>query len=102
MIIVQGWVKMPPEAVEAMQAAAAVMVAETLKEPGCLDYSFAVDLVAPGTIRISELWVDDDALSAHFATPHMARFNAAMAGAKATGASVKAYTAEHLRTLMGS
>ena len=53
------------------------------------------------TMARLERWADQGALDAHFASPHMAAFNTAMAGAKVTGASVKSYTAESLETLLG-
>jgi len=41
------------------------MVAETLKEDGCLHYAFAVDVAAPTRLQLSERWRDDGALNAH-------------------------------------
>lgn len=101
MIIVQGWVRLAPRDIAALRPAAAAMVAATLAEPGCIAYSFAEDLLEPGVMRIAELWADEAALDAHFATPHMASFNAALAGASLTGASVKAYKGEEWKTLVG-
>eukprot|EP01037_Dinobryon_pediforme_P006047 gene6047-6121_t len=81
MIIVAGWVRMAPEDIERLRSAAtAMMHATQTSEPGCLDYAFSVDLAEPGLLRVIERWQDEAALAAHFATPHMATFNAAMAG----------------------
>ena len=52
-------------------------------------------------MRISERWVDEAALAAHFASPHMAVFQAALADAKMEGGSVKLYSAELVRSLVG-
>ena len=41
-----------------------------------------------------------NALAAHFQTPHMAAFNAALAGTARQGAQVDAYNAEFVRTLV--
>ncbi|WP_374346210.1 putative quinol monooxygenase [Phenylobacterium sp.] len=100
MIIVEGWVRAAPEAIEALKAPAAAMVTATRAEPGCIDYAFAVDLLDPGLLRIIEKWTDDAALAAHFQTPHMAAFNAALAGTARQGAQVDAYSAEFVRTLV--
>lgn len=80
MLIVAGHVLIDPaKREEALEAARAVM-AETRREPGCRTYVFSQDLEEPGRFRIFEEWESDDALRAHFATPHMARFQQAMAG----------------------
>jgi quinol monooxygenase YgiN len=81
MIIVQGWARVAPEAVAALRAPVSAMVTATRAEAGCIDYAMAEDLAEPGVIRISERWADDAALTAHFATPHMAAFNAALGAA---------------------
>jgi quinol monooxygenase YgiN len=101
MIIVEGWVRAAPEDLEALKGPAAAMIAATRAEPGCLDYAFAIDLLEPGLLRIVEKWSDDAALAAHFQTPHMAAFNAALAGVGRKGAAVAAYEATFLRRLVG-
>jgi len=102
MIIVEGWVRLAEVAdVERLRdAARAMMRATKSEEPGCLEYAFAVDLAEPTLMRIIERWSDDAALAAHFATPHMAAFNQALAGAAIVSASVKAYAGEVVRTLI--
>lgn len=101
MIIVEGWVRLNPQDVDALRPAAQEMVRATrANEPGCLEYAFSLDLFEPGLLRIIERWADEAALAAHFATPHMAAFNQALGGARITGASIKAYAGEVVRTLM--
>ncbi|MBV8970853.1 MAG: antibiotic biosynthesis monooxygenase [Sphingomonadaceae bacterium] len=101
MILVQGWIRLRDVAeVERLRAAATAMVKATAAEPGCLDYAFAQDLGEPATLRLTERWADEAALAAHFATPHMAAFNAAIAGAAVVAASVKAYAGDEVRTLI--
>ena len=101
MIIVEGWVRMAGEDIDALRVAAAEMMRATkAAEPGCLEYAFALDLAEPGLLRVIERWVDEAALSAHFATPHMAAFNQALAGATILGARIKAYAANEARTIM--
>lgn len=101
MIIVQGTARLHPDDIAAMRAAAGPMVAATRAEPGCLAYAYAEDLLEPGLIHIAERWADEAALQAHFATPHMAAFNAALAKARVLGVEVTAYEAGAARKLMG-
>ena len=101
MIIVEGWVGMTSATeIDRLRDAAIEMMRATKAESGCLDYAYAVDLAEPDLLRIIERWTDDAALTAHFATPHMAAFNQALAGAKIAAASVKAYAGDEVRTLV--
>ena len=78
MLIVTGTVEVSAEGVEKAATAAKVMVAETVKEPGCLIYEFSQILSYPTRFRVYEEWQDQAALEAHFAAPHMAEFQAAL------------------------
>ena len=101
MIVIDGWIRFAPGEIERLAEVGRTMVAATREEAGCLDYAFSQDISDPCVMRISERWVDDAALAAHFQAPHMAVFQAALADAKREGGSVKAYTAELQRTLIG-
>ena len=102
MIIVQGWVRLKaPEEIERLRAAAVEMMNTTkAEEPGCLFYAYASDLAEPALLHVVERWRDDEALAAHFATPHMAAFGQAMADARIAAMSVKAYAGDEVRTLL--
>ena len=78
MIIVNARIQATAETVEALKDAILTMQNATLKEEGCEDYSFCVELADPGAIRVVERWTTRDALNAHFQTPHMATFLAVM------------------------
>lgn len=78
MIVVTGIIEIDAEHVWPATTAAAKMVAASEKEDGCLSYRFYVDIVNQRRFRIYEEWRDEAALSAHFKTPHMAEFQAAM------------------------
>ena len=101
MIIVEGFVQLAPGEINRFRPAAIEMLRETRNEPGCLTYAFATDLDDPETVRIVERWESEDALTKHFATPHMAKFNSALSNAKIVQASAKVYRADLLRTLLG-
>lgn len=79
MLIVLAKAKLGDGALEAGRDAIATMVEASNAEEGCIAYSFTVDVLDPTILHIVEKWVDDAALVAHFQTPHMVAFNAAIA-----------------------
>jgi quinol monooxygenase YgiN len=79
MLIVLAKAQVGADAMAAATAAIADMVAASNAEDGCIAYAFTQDVLQPGTIHIVEKWQDEAALAAHFATPHMAAFGAAIA-----------------------
>lgn len=79
MIVVNATVTATAATIEALKPAIAEMEQASRAEAGCEDYTFSVELNDPDVVRITERWVSMDALKAHFATPHMAKFRAAMA-----------------------
>ena len=78
MIVVNARIAAAPETVAALKDAIIAMQSATLEEDGCEDYTFSIEIANPGAIRITERWASKAALQAHFATPHMATFQAAM------------------------
>ena len=70
-----GTVANSPETVDAL----VTMVKASRTEDGCLDYTFAQDLADADTLIIYERWRDEEALKAHFQSPHMAEFQKVMA-----------------------
>jgi len=56
MLIIEGWLKLASGQFDQVAEAARTMVAETLKEEGCLSYAFARDINDPDLIRIAERW----------------------------------------------
>jgi quinol monooxygenase YgiN len=61
-------------------AALARLATETRKEPGCLRYVVARDMLDPDRFHLSELWDGVRSLADHFATPHMTAFSATARG----------------------
>ena len=76
-VIVAGTVRAPEERIAQFKPHMEAMLAASRAEDGCLAYSYAVDVLDPGLIRVFEAWRDEAALKAHFATPHMAEWRAA-------------------------
>lgn len=81
MILVAGTLQVPPKAVESLRPAMLAMMAASRAEPGCITYAYGHDLTEPGLVWVSESWVSQEALDAHFKTPHMAVWRAALAAA---------------------
>ncbi|MFM6854599.1 MAG: putative quinol monooxygenase [Sphingopyxis sp.] len=69
MIILAGHLITRPDLVEELHATLSTLVADTVQEEGCLDYHFAIDDRAAGTILVFERWADQAALDAHLALP---------------------------------
>jgi len=86
-IIVAGTFPVDGSQAAALLAAANEMRAATLQEDGCVEYRFSFATDDVNTMMVFEEWRDQDALTAHFVAPHMAVFQAALAGL-VTGAPV--------------
>ena len=75
MIVVLAEIEIALENLAPMKEAVREMEKASLAEAGCHEYCFSQELSHPEKLRIVELWESMDALSAHFAMPHMAKFN---------------------------
>ena len=98
-LIVAGTVRVPPENIARLRPIMVRMVDATRAESGCLAYTYAEDVGEPGLIRVFELWTDQDALDAHFATAHMAEWRAAFPGFGVSGRQLTAYEIASQRPL---
>jgi quinol monooxygenase YgiN len=91
MLVIAGTIAIDPTKREVAIAAAKEMMTATRREPGCRAYTFSLDLDDPGRVHLFEHWDSQTALDAHFQTPHMARFNAAVEGLGVREASLQKY-----------
>ena len=96
MIVVNAIIETTEDAIAAMQQAIADMENASRAEDGCDDYTFSVELNNPAVLRITERWQSIDALKAHFATPHMAAFQAAMGAHPPKSVSATFYEAAEI------
>ncbi len=78
-VIVAGTVRVAAAELARAAPRMAEMIAASRAEEGCLEYAYAQDVGDPGVIRVFEIWGDEVALRAHFASAHMARWRAALA-----------------------
>ena len=95
MLIVLAEATMGAGALEDARTAFTAMIEASRKEEGCISYSYAVDVLDPAKLIIVEKWVDEAALSFHFSTPHMATFQAALAGLDVTITELKKFAADN-------
>jgi quinol monooxygenase YgiN len=101
LLVIAGQIEIDPAHREAAVAAAVEMMDETLRESGCISYVFSGDLTDPSRFRIFEEWESQEALDAHFASPHMARFQKAMGGFGIVDMQVKRYEISKVGSLGG-
>ena len=78
MIVIAGRVVIDPDNNDAAIPVAQEMMHATLKESGCAAYNFSADLARKGVFHVFEEWESQEALDAHFASPHMAAFQKAV------------------------
>jgi len=69
MIILAGHLKTSADLVPDLADTLCTLVEPALKEDGCLNYHFAIDSEAQGTVLVYERWRDQDALSTHLMQP---------------------------------
>jgi len=69
----------------------AAMESATREEPGCLKYVSSIDVHDARVLRIYEEWASMEQLEPHFATQHMATFQAALSGLKSVSMTAKVY-----------
>ncbi|EXS70222.1 putative quinol monooxygenase [Sphingobium sp. Ant17] len=77
MLLIVGTIRLPAQNLGAARPAMQQMVEASRAESGCVEYSYAEDVLDPGLIHIKELWTDQDALDRHFTMAHIAQWRAA-------------------------
>jgi len=77
MLLIVGTLRLPAENLRAARPIMKHMVDASRAEDGCVEYAYAEDVFEPGLIHVKELWTDQAALNAHFASAHIAEWRAA-------------------------
>ncbi len=101
MLIVAGEIRTAPGTRDDFLDAVAPMVEATLREPGCRAYAFTPDPTDATLIRLWELWDDEEALAGHFASAHMADWQARARELAVTGRAIHKYTVAEATELGG-
>lgn len=78
MLIISGVFEIRADKREDAFAVIRTMVAATEQEPGCITYRFYEDISQANRVLVYEEWESAENLAAHFETPHMAVFRAAI------------------------
>ena len=94
MILVLGTVKLSLDRLEGARVAMERMVGASRAEPGCIAYAYAQDVLDPETIHVVEKWRDRQALTDHFATPHMAEWRGVMGSLGLSGRDLKVFESD--------
>lgn len=79
MLLIVGTVRLPPEKLEEARPAMERMICASRAEPGCLAYSYSLDVLDPGLVHVSEAWRDRASLNEHFRSPHIAAWRSSWA-----------------------
>ena len=66
MLLITGTIRLPAGRVRAARPAMRIMIEKSRAEPGCLEYSYAEDVLTPGLMHINELWDSRAHHQAHF------------------------------------
>ncbi|MEM7661143.1 MAG: putative quinol monooxygenase [Pseudomonadota bacterium] len=100
MIIVEGYVRMERAGdFERVRTEAEAQIAASLAEGGCIDYTYAIDVLDPKIMRVLERWESWEALEAHFREPHMDTWRAALADIKFAERSLRAHEVSETRDM---
>lgn len=71
MLLIIGTVRLPPEKLTEARPVMERMIIASRAEAGCLEYSYAEDVLIAGRIHVKEIWRDRASLDAHFASGHI-------------------------------
>ena len=80
MLLIVGTFRLPPDNFEQALSAMEAMILASRAEQGCLEYSYAQDVLDLGLIHVTETWADRKALDRHFASEHIAQWRASWPG----------------------
>jgi quinol monooxygenase YgiN len=98
MIYVIAELRFRTEMTEKVFAAARKIIADTVKEDGCISYDMHQSMSDPSRLVVVERWSSRDALSRHLETPHLKAWRAA--GAEfIVGRKVEVITPEDVEPL---
>ncbi len=92
MLIVAGTVRLKTGTLEDVRPHMDKMLAASRAEPGCITYSYALDVQDAELVRVFEEWHSKEDLDLHFQTPHMAEWREALGEIGIVERKIKAYT----------
>jgi quinol monooxygenase YgiN len=90
-IVVAGHIKVASKDREALVKVLQAHVPRVRKKDGCVAYTFAVDVVEPNVVRMSEAWRDQQSLETHLADDEFQGVQKELAHVKFIERSVQRY-----------
>jgi quinol monooxygenase YgiN len=90
-IVVEGTIRVAD--VERARPHMTAMIEASRAEAGCLDYAYAVDLLDPQLVRVSERWASREALAAHLKSRHISAWRIAWASIGISDRDLRLYEA---------
>ncbi|MEL6286182.1 MAG: putative quinol monooxygenase [Pseudomonadota bacterium] len=98
MVVVEGYVRMEnADDFERVREAARAQIEASRAEGGCIDYTYAIDVLDPHIMRVLERWESWDALDAHFRMPHMADWRQALRDVNFLEREIRAHAVSETR-----
>jgi quinol monooxygenase YgiN len=92
MIVIEGTIRVAD--ITRARPHVEAMIAASRAELGCIDYAYAIDVLDPGLVRVSERWESRAALAAHAASAHLQAWRAAWREIGVSDRSLRLYEAE--------
>ena len=77
MIGIAGYIRVPASARSLLQSHIAIYVPLCRGESGCDAFELSYDALNSETLRVFEMWRDEESLKAHVASPHEHRWRQA-------------------------
>lgn len=94
MIVVVGSFRIPPSMADVVRPAMEAMISASRTEEGCIEYAYAIDVIDPGLVRVTEKWRDREALERHLRTAHIAEWRAQFSALAISERSLTAHEAD--------
>ena len=91
MLLITGTIRLPAARLADARPAMRTMIEASRAEPGCLEYSYAEDVLVPGLMHINELWDSRAHLQAHFRSDHIAEWRTHWADLQITDRNLRLY-----------
>lgn len=92
MIVVEGTFRVPD--IAAALPSMMAMIVASRAEAGCIAYSYAMDILDPTLVHVSERWETREALAAHLETEHIREWRAGWLKLRIGERSLRMYEAE--------
>jgi quinol monooxygenase YgiN len=99
MLLIVGTIRLPPEKLQDARPIMKDMIESSRAEGGCLEYSYAEDMLDAGLIHVTEIWQDQAALDQHFASGHLATWRASWPNLQIRDRDLRVYEVDQPRKI---